>query len=82
MIVTDGMLERNASGIDLAAAILDTMALHPREAVRGLADSVLEATGHDLKDDATIMLLEWHGRHDQQRVTAFGADTDRASGPL
>jgi serine phosphatase RsbU (regulator of sigma subunit) len=82
VIVTDGMLERNASGIDLAGAILDTMALHPREAVRGLADSVLEATGHDLKDDATILLLEWHGRHDQERVTAFGADTERASDRL
>ena len=82
VIVTDGMLERNASGIDLAAAIQDTIALHPREAVRALADSVLEATGHDLKDDATLMLLEWHGGHDQQRVSAFGADTDRASNRL
>ncbi|HEX6485842.1 MAG TPA: PP2C family protein-serine/threonine phosphatase [Nocardioidaceae bacterium] len=82
VIVTDGMLERNAAGIDLTAAIVETRALHPREAVRALADSVLRATGHDLRDDATIMLLDWHGHHDRERRTVSGADPIRASNPL
>ena len=82
VLITDGMLERNAAGIDLAAAIQETRALHPREAVRGLADSVLRATGHDLRDDATVMLLDWHGGHDRERSTASGADPLRASNPL
>lgn len=82
VIVTDGMLERNAADIDLAAAIRETRVLHPREAVRALADSVLRATGHTLKDDATVMLLDWHGRHDRERRTVSGADPLRASNPL
>jgi serine phosphatase RsbU (regulator of sigma subunit) len=82
VLVTDGMLERNAAGIELSTAIQETRDLHPREAVRGLADSVLRATGHDLKDDATVMLLDWHGGHDRQRTTAYGADPIRASSPL
>jgi serine phosphatase RsbU (regulator of sigma subunit) len=82
VLVTDGMLERNAAGIDLSVAIRETRALHAREAVRGLADSVLRATGHDLKDDATVMLLDWHGGHHRQRSTASGADLVRASDPL
>jgi serine phosphatase RsbU (regulator of sigma subunit) len=82
VLVTDGMLERNAAGIDLSAAIHETRALHPREAVRGLADSVLRATGHDLRDDATVMVVDWHGGHDRGRTTASGADPIRASDPL
>ena len=82
VLVTDGMLERNAAGIDLSAAIQGTRSLHPREAVRGLADSVLRATGHDLKDDATVMLLDWHGGHDRERSTESGADPVRASDAL
>lgn len=82
VIVTDGMLERNADGIDLVAAIRETRVLHPREAARQLADSVLDATGQDLKDDATIMMVDWHGDHDRPRRTVSGADPRRASRPL
>jgi serine phosphatase RsbU (regulator of sigma subunit) len=82
VIVTDGMLERNAAGIDLPAAILETRELHPREAARRLADIVLGATGDDLRDDATIMLLDWHGAHDRERFAVSGADPMRASDPL
>lgn len=82
VIVTDGMLERNAAGIDLLAALVETRELHPREAARGLADIVLRATGHDLRDDATIMLLDWHGAHERERFAVSGADPVRASGAL
>jgi serine phosphatase RsbU (regulator of sigma subunit) len=82
VLVTDGMLERNAAGIDLASAIRDTRELHPREAVRQLADTVLRATGDDLEDDATAMMVDWHGGHDRKRTTSAGADPVRASDPL
>ncbi|KGN42226.1 magnesium or manganese-dependent protein phosphatase [Knoellia aerolata DSM 18566] len=82
VLVTDGMLERNAAGIDLSVAIAETADLHPREAVRRLADSVLDATGHALEDDATVMLVSWHGGHHRRRSTFAGADSHRASDPL
>ena len=82
IFVTDGMLDRNAASMDLLRAIRDTMSLHPREAARALADSVLEATGNALKDDATLLCLDWHGRHNRDRETSSGAEPERASGPL
>ena len=82
VFLTDGMLERGAVWVDLATAIAQTRPLHPREAVRALADRVLEATGHALKDDATVLCLDWHGGHGQDRDTRNGADQGRASDPL
>ncbi|QWZ10181.1 serine/threonine-protein phosphatase [Nocardioides panacis] len=82
VLVTDGMVERNAVGLDLAAAIIETRALHPREAVRELADRVLEETGNKLSDDATILCLDWHGGHGRDRNSQHGADPERVSAPL
>jgi serine phosphatase RsbU (regulator of sigma subunit) len=82
VLVTDGMLERNAADVDLPATIRDTRALHPRETVRALADRALAATGRDLKDDATILCVDWHGGHGADRRSSHGADQTRASGPL
>ena len=82
VLLTDGMLERKAGWVDLPAAIAETRALHPREAVRALADRVLEATAHDLSDDATVLCLDWHGRHGRDRETLHGADQGRASSRL
>jgi serine phosphatase RsbU (regulator of sigma subunit) len=82
VFVTDGMLERNALGVDLAAVIAETRPLHPREAVRALADRVLEATGHALSDDATVLCLDWHGGHGRDRDSIHGAEQGRASEPL
>ena len=82
VLVTDGMLERNVGAVDLLEAIADSRELHPREVVRALADSALEATGYQLSDDATILCLDWHGTHDQERSVVAGADPDRASDPL
>ena len=81
VFVTDGMLERNAANIDLPTAIGESASLHPREAATALADSVLEATGHALSDDATVLCLDWYGGHGQDRSTAAGADLMRASSP-
>ena len=74
VLVTDGMLERNAAGLDLAQAIADTRMLHPREAVRALADHVLDVTGDVLADDATVLCVDWRGGHGRDRSTVHGAD--------
>jgi serine phosphatase RsbU (regulator of sigma subunit) len=75
VFVTDGMLERNAAGLDLIAEIAQTRPMHPREATRKLADLVLHVTGTTLADDATLMVLDWHGHHERDRNTIAGADT-------
>ena len=82
VFVTDGMLERRVSTVDLPTAIRDTRDLHPREVVRALADSALEAAGHALQDDATLLCLDWHGMHSEDRDTSSGADPQRASARL
>lgn len=82
VFVTDGMLERNVASIDLPGAIAASRMLHPREAVRWLADSALDAAGHALEDDATVLCLDWHGGHDTGRHLGTGADPIQASDPL
>jgi serine phosphatase RsbU (regulator of sigma subunit) len=74
VFVTDGMLERNAAALDLVTAIDRTRDLHPRETTRRLADDVLEVTGAALADDATLLVLDWHGEHARARVSQAGAD--------
>jgi serine phosphatase RsbU (regulator of sigma subunit) len=81
VFVTDGMLERSALDVDLAAVIAGTRSLHPREAVRRMADLVLEATGNELSDDATVLCLDWHGGHGRDRDTLHGADQRPGGGP-
>jgi hypothetical protein len=61
VFLTDGMQERNAASLDVAAALADTADLHPREVVHALGAAVLHATGGDLRDDATMVCLDWYG---------------------
>jgi serine phosphatase RsbU (regulator of sigma subunit) len=82
VLVTDGMLERNAAELDLPAIIGHTHDLHAHEAVRQLTDRVLEVTGHALSDDATTLCLDWHGGHHTDRRATHGADQARASAAL
>jgi serine phosphatase RsbU (regulator of sigma subunit) len=79
VLVTDGMLERNAANLDLSTALSTMRAMHPREATRSLADAVLAVAGTTLADDATMLILDWHGGHHRDRVTTAGADDRRAS---
>lgn len=76
VFVTDGMLERNAAGLDLFTEIRQTRTMHPREVTRRLADYLLAVTGPSLADDATLLVLDWHGHHGRDRTTFAGADTD------
>jgi serine phosphatase RsbU (regulator of sigma subunit) len=85
VFVTDGMLERNAAALDLVAEIAETRSLDPRETTRRLADNVLAVTGPVLADDATLLVLDWHGHHgepEDDRDTIAGAESARASEPL
>jgi serine phosphatase RsbU (regulator of sigma subunit) len=82
VVITDGMRERQAATLDLAAELRLLTELHPREAVRALADAVLRVTGPVLADDATLMMIDWYGGHGQLRRSSAGADPDRASTPL
>jgi serine phosphatase RsbU (regulator of sigma subunit) len=82
IFLTDGMLERNAASLDVEAALARTADLHPREVVHELGAAVLKATGGDLRDDATMLCLDWYGGPRRDRTTEQGADTRRASGPV
>jgi len=79
VLLTDGMQERNAASLDVAAALADTADLHPREVVHALGAAVLHATGGDLRDDATMVCLDWYGGPPRGRNAERGADPDRAS---
>lgn len=79
VFVTDGMLERNAESIDMAAEIADTAHLHPREVVHALGKAVLRATERRLRDDATVLCIDWYGGPPRSRDSGSGADQQRAS---
>jgi serine phosphatase RsbU (regulator of sigma subunit) len=73
IFLTDGMLERNAADLDLPAILLQSEDLHPREAIQHLTRAVLDASGGNLRDDATAMCLDWHGGPPRDRDAARGA---------
>ncbi|GAA2652238.1 MULTISPECIES: PP2C family protein-serine/threonine phosphatase [Streptomyces] len=81
VMLTDGMLERNAENLDLSDLILRTRTLHPREAARTLIGAIVDAGNGHLDDDATVMCLDWHGIGNSQRDAATGADLADASLP-
>lgn len=82
VFLTDGMLERNAASLDVAAALAGSRELHPREVVQELGAAVLGATGADLRDDATMVCLDWYGGPPRDRTSTHGSDPELASGPL
>ncbi|MFN2562646.1 MAG: PP2C family protein-serine/threonine phosphatase [Jatrophihabitans sp.] len=77
VLITDGMVDRQAAAVPLTDLLGRTRGLHPREATRQLADAVIEAAGPVLADDATILMLDWHGHHGRDRDSEAGADHPR-----
>ncbi|MFJ3337045.1 PP2C family protein-serine/threonine phosphatase [Streptomyces sp. NPDC086766] len=61
VLLTDGMLEPHGADSALRDLIERTGDRHPRDAVRTFTEAVLETTGHDPRDDATVLCLDWHG---------------------
>jgi serine phosphatase RsbU (regulator of sigma subunit) len=74
VFLTDGMLERNAASVNVAALLADCASLHPREAVQELTRTVVAACGGELRDDATVLCLDWHGGPLRDRDANAGAD--------
>ena len=79
VLLTDGMLERNAEDAHVVGLLSELGALHPREAVQALTAAVVAASHGDLEDDATALVLDWYGGPDQRRDASSGASDDRAS---
>jgi serine phosphatase RsbU (regulator of sigma subunit) len=81
VFVTDGMLERNAAQLDVTETLRQTGHLHPRELVHALGAAVLHATGGDLRDDATVVVLDWYGAGLHRRRDSTGGASRRHASP-
>jgi hypothetical protein len=81
VIVTDGILERNAATADVFGLLAATADLHPREVVQEITRAVLRAVGGTLRDDATVLCLDWYGGGERGRQSHAGANRRRASPP-
>ena len=76
IFVTDGMLERDAARLNIAAFLTASASMHPREAVQHLTQAVLQASGGQLRDDATALCLDWHGGPPRDRDATSGANRE------
>jgi serine phosphatase RsbU (regulator of sigma subunit) len=74
MFLTDGVLEREAAGVDVRTVLAESRGDHPREAVQQLIQAAVRASGGTLKDDATALCFDWHGGPRRERATDAGAD--------
>jgi Stage II sporulation protein E (SpoIIE) len=82
LLVTDGVLERNATRVNILDVLAATGDLHPREVVQEITRAVLRAVDGTLRDDATVLCLDWYGGGERDRQAEAGASSDRASEPL
>jgi serine phosphatase RsbU (regulator of sigma subunit) len=78
VLLTDGMLERNAAEADVVRLLPAIRDLHPREAAQALTAAVIQVAGPELQDDATVLVIDWYGPGRTRGATA-GATDDRAS---
>ena len=60
-LVTDGMFERDAAEAEIEKLLATLGHLHPRETVQVLTRAVLNVTGGAVRDDATVLIVDWHG---------------------
>ena len=61
VLMTDGMFEREAADAEVATLLATLSAMHPREAAQVLTRAVLDVTGGAVRDDATILMVDWYG---------------------
>jgi hypothetical protein len=76
IFVTDGMLERDAADMNIAAILAAGIEMHAREAVQHLTQAALQACGGQLRDDATALCLDWHGGPPRDRDATSGANRE------
>jgi serine phosphatase RsbU (regulator of sigma subunit) len=74
LFVTDGMLERDAGLVNIAAILTASRSMHAREAVQHLTQEVLRASRGELRDDATALCLDWEGGVPRDRDADSGAN--------
>jgi len=74
MFVTDGMLERDAELVNISAVLAASRSMHAREAVQHLTQEVLGASRGELRDDATVLCLDWEGGVPRDRDADSGAN--------
>jgi len=74
MFVTDGMLERDAELVNISAILTASRSMHAREAVQHLTQAVLGASRGELRDDATVLCLDWEGGAPRDRDADSGAN--------
>jgi hypothetical protein len=55
------VLDRNSAHHDVPSVLAASVGTHARELVHDLGDLVLGATGGKLRDDATVLCLDWNG---------------------
>ena len=73
--VTDGMYERQAAEAEIAKLLGTLGHLHPREAVQVLTGAVLQVTGGALRDDATVLIVDWYGSREAPAPGAHHSST-------
>ena len=75
VFLTDGVLERDAASVDVKAVLAAGRDDHPRECVQRLIQAAVEASDGKLMDDATVLVLDWHGGPQRDRESDSGANT-------
>ena len=75
VFLTDGMLERNTSSLDIEALVAPGAQMHSRAKRCSISSSGPQSAPEaQLKDDATVMCLDWHGGSPRLRASDSGAD--------
>lgn len=78
LLLTDGYLDRLSGRLDVEQVLARTLDRHPRQLVQELAREVREVTGGELRDDATVLCLDWYGPAGNRDATG-GASRARAT---
>ena len=64
VLLTDGMFEREAADAEVAEVVAGLGRIHPREVAQTLTRAVLDVSGGAVRDDATVMVVDWFGTGD------------------